>query len=219
MAIAVSRKSPTTAADLLKLIESLGGIDPARVRLKPPPGRATEADLLSQVNGDRKHLCELDNGVLVEKPTGSEESLLANWISRRLGNFVEMHRVGLVSGPDHPVRMRSGRVLLPDVLYFSKSRWRSLKNPKRPITEVAPDLVVEILSRKNTKAEMARKRLGYFASGVRLVWEVDPRRRIVSVFTSAAEYDRLSASGTLTGGDVLPGFKLRLTEMFADPLG
>jgi Uma2 family endonuclease len=115
--------------------------------------------------------------------------------------------------------MQSGKVLLPDVLFFSKPRWKSLKHPKEPITEIAPDLVVEILSRKNTKAEMSRKRREYFASSVRLMWEVDPRRRAVTVFTNPEDGKRLTERDTLAGGDVLPGFKLRLTELFADPLG
>jgi Uma2 family endonuclease len=51
------------------------------------------------------------------------------------------------------------------------------------------------------------------------MWEVDPRRRAVTVFTNPEDGKRLTERDTLAGGDVLPGFKLRLTELFADPLG
>src|SRR6476660_1203053 len=74
MATAVSRKTLLTAADLLKLIDRLGGIDPARVRLRPMPGTATEKDILRAEREPQKALCELVDGTLVEKPMGYRES-------------------------------------------------------------------------------------------------------------------------------------------------
>ena len=65
---------------------------------------------------------------------------------------------------------------------------------------------------------MARKRREYFAAGTRLVWEVNPRRRTVTVYTGPRTSTRLTETDTLTGGDVLPGFSLPLAELFADPL-
>ena len=79
-----------------------------------------------------------------------------------------------------------------------------------------PDLAIEVLSGSNTKAEMERKRAECFDAGVRLVWEVDPTTRIVSVYTPDGSVVRLDSSQTLDGGDVLPGFSLVLSELFAE---
>jgi hypothetical protein len=65
-AVAAPQSAPKTAADLLRLIERLGDIDPARIRLNPPAGKATEKDLIQLLDGNDKVLCELVDGTLVE---------------------------------------------------------------------------------------------------------------------------------------------------------
>jgi hypothetical protein len=65
---------PETVADLLA---RLGGIPPERIRMQPPPGLATEADVLAALAAPRKRLCELIDGVLVEKAMGFTEAVLA----------------------------------------------------------------------------------------------------------------------------------------------
>ncbi|MGH7127639.1 MAG: hypothetical protein ACREJB_04840 [Planctomycetaceae bacterium] len=54
------------------LVEHLGGVPLSRIRMVPPPGLATEADVLRIVN-EEDRLCELIDGVLVEKPMGYYE--------------------------------------------------------------------------------------------------------------------------------------------------
>jgi Uma2 family endonuclease len=84
------------------------------------------------------------------------------------------------------------------------------------VPQLAPDLAVEVLSPSNTRAEMARKRGEYFRAGVRLVWEIDPRKRGVRVYTAADQFTDLSAGDALDGGTVLPGFTLPLADLFAE---
>ena len=79
-----------------------------------------------------------------------------------------------------------------------------------------PNLVVEVLSESNTAKEMKRKLREYFKAGVELVWHVDPRDRVVEVYTAPDKLVILRASQTLTGGRVLPGFKVTLKQLFAD---
>src|SRR5271165_6654930 len=80
--------SPPPIEDLAELLERLGGIPPARVRYHPPPGTATEADVVAAMEAPRKRLCELIDGVLVEKPMGFTESLLAAALIEILRAFV-----------------------------------------------------------------------------------------------------------------------------------
>lgn len=60
---------------------------------------------------------------------------------------------------------------------------------------------------------MARKRAEYFAAGVRLVWEIDPRAR---TYTAADQFTDLTAADTLGGGSALPGFAVPLVDLFAE---
>jgi Uma2 family endonuclease len=63
---------------------------------------------------------------------------------------------------------------------------------------------------------MARKRCEYFKAGVRLIWEIDPRVRTVRVYTSETAFRDLTQADTLDGGDVLLGFAVPVTDLFAE---
>src|SRR3954465_15867002 len=85
-----------TMADLIDLCRRLGDIPPGRVRLRPQPGTATQADLLAAEKSSRRH--ELVEGTLVEKPMGLDESLWASVLNRILSNWVLPRKLGRVSG-------------------------------------------------------------------------------------------------------------------------
>ncbi|HKI30631.1 MAG TPA: Uma2 family endonuclease [Gemmataceae bacterium] len=208
--------SPPLIEDLAELLDRLGGISPARVRYRPPPGTATEADVLAAMEAPRKRLCELIDGVLVEKAMGFTESLLAAALIAILRAFVRPRHLGLVTAPDGTMRLWAGRVRIPDVAFTSWDRLPGRRRPTEPVPSVAPDLAVEILSRSNTAGEMRLKRQDYFAASVRLVWEVDPVARTVSVYTAVEGPTVLTTADALDGGAVLPGFTLPLAELFAE---
>jgi Uma2 family endonuclease len=197
------------------LIARLGNIPLSRVLTQPAPGSATEADLI-EVRRRYDSLYELVDGVLVEKGMGYRESQLAVFLARILLNFVAPRNLGVVSGADGTVRLFPGLVRVPDIAYASWDRLPGRKVPKEPIPSLAPDLVIEILSESNTRAEMDRKRGEYFASGVRVVWEVDLEPRTVTVFTPDGANVVLESTHALDGGSVLPGFTLNLSELFGD---
>src|SRR5947208_15937095 len=104
--------------DFGELLAHLGHVPPERIRLRPPPGAATEADVLAALEAPRKRLCELIDGVLVEKPMGYTESVLAAHLILLLGSFVQSRNLGLVTAPDGTVCLWAGRVRIPDVAYF-----------------------------------------------------------------------------------------------------
>jgi len=211
--VAVYTAAIETLADLL---EQLGGIAPDRVRFRPAPGMATEKDVLEIRHSPERRLCELVDGVLVEKAMGFRESFLAIALAAILLNFVRPRNLGLVTGADGTMRLTSGLVRIPDVAFISWDRLPNRRVPTEPIPDVAPDLAVEVLSAGNTPGEMARKRQEYFSSGVQVVWQVDPNIRTVEVYTTPDQVTVLYEAQTLEGGTVLPGFVLPLQELFAD---
>jgi Uma2 family endonuclease len=199
-----------TAADLL---EHLGGIAPDRLRLRPAPGSATEQDLLD-IHDRENRLYELVSGVLVEKVVGHEESSLAMWVALLLEKEIDIAELGNLAGADGAVRLMPGLVRIPDLSFISWDRLPGRRIPKDPILGLAPDLAVEVLSRHNTRAEMALKVREYFLSGVRLVWLVDPQQRVVRVYTAPDQSVRLAEGQTLDGGDVLSGLQVPVRRLF-----
>jgi Uma2 family endonuclease len=210
--VATATAAIDTLADLL---EHLGGISPNRVRFRPAPGTATEKDVLA-IHGREGRLYELVDGVLVEKAMGFGESLLACALIEILRGFVRPRNLGLVTGEAGMMRLMSGLVRIPDVAFISWDRLPNRRVPTEPLPDVAPNLVVEVLSASNTLGEMARKRQEYFSAGVQLVWQVDPRMRTVEVFTAPDQSTVLHETHILEGGTALPGFTLPLQELFAE---
>src|SRR5688572_6405549 len=195
---------------------ALGDVPLERVVMDPPPGTATEQDLLLFVERD-KRLVELIDGTLVEKPVGWIEALVAVRLITALNGFVGPRKLGVVAGPDGTLRMISGRVRLPDVTFVSVMDLPGGHVPSESIPTLPPTLAVEVLSKTNTAAEMRQKVKEYFASGSKLVWLVDPIAKTVDVFEAVADIPTrtLHEHEALDGGAVLPGFVLRLAELFA----
>jgi Uma2 family endonuclease len=200
-----------TIADVLA---HLGGISADRIRAVPAPGTATEQDVL-KAESRTGRICELVDGVLVEKTMGYYESLLASFLIRLLGDFVEKHHLGIVLGEGGTLKILPNQVRIPDVSFIAWERFPGGRLPPEPIPAVAPDLAVEVLSAGNTPGEMQRKLRDYFQAGVRLVWYLDPKARSMRVYTGPEQCVLVGEDGILDGGAVLPGFQLPLAELFA----
>jgi Uma2 family endonuclease len=207
----VVHESEFTVADLA---ERFGPIPLWRIRRDPAPGSATERDLLA-IHAREKRLCELVDGILVEKPMGYEESVIAIEIARRLGNYVAKHKLGLVAGEGGMLKLARGLVRIPDVSFVSTARLPGGKAPRQAIPRLAPNLAIEVLSATNTSREMQRKLVDYFDAGVELVWFVDAKARRIEAFTAPDSSTVYEVGQTLTGEPVLPRFKLRLRDLFA----
>jgi Uma2 family endonuclease len=201
-----------TVADVLK---QLGNIPLERIRLHPLPGMATEQDAIeSKERYDR--LCELFDGVLVEKPMGYYEAILAGVLIGYLRIFLKKRDLGFVMTADGMVRVRPGQIREPDVSFYSWDHFPGRVLPRGAALDRSPDLAVEVLSPSNTRQEMRRKRREYFAGGTQLVWEIDPEEQTVRVYTTPTRSTLLTEADTLDGGSVLPGFRLPIRRLFAE---
>jgi Uma2 family endonuclease len=197
------------------LLQQLGNVPPGRVWLRPAPGKATARDVLRVRAAPERRLCELVDGVLVEKPMGAWESLLAARLITLLGAFVAERALGIVLGPDGMLRILPRQVRIPDVCFISWERLPEGRFPDEQIPGLVPDLAVEVLSPSNTKGEMARKLKDYFRAGVQVAWLIDPKTESAEVYTSPTEVQRLGKNQVLDGGELLPGFRLVLKQLFA----
>lgn len=130
---------------LANLQEHLGGIPLGRIRLYPVPGTATEEDAL-RLDDKEDCICELVDGILVEKETSYYESILAMLLGHLLNDYLESNNRGIVSGADGQIRLLPTKMRVPDVDFIRWDRFPDGKLPKDRVCRIAPDLVVEILS-------------------------------------------------------------------------
>jgi Uma2 family endonuclease len=204
---------PNPSWTIEQLRRHFGMIPAERILLDPPPGTATEEDA-SRLTEKKERVCELVEGVLLEKAMGAEESGLGVWLGYWLMAYLVKHNRGKLLGEAALLRLMPGLLRAPDISFI---RWERYPRGRPKVPAVAPDLAVEVISESNTKKEIARKRREYFAHGAQLVWEVDPRKQTVDVYTSRSKKTRLRVGDILDGGDVLPGFKLPVKKLFSPP--
>jgi Uma2 family endonuclease len=199
-----------TAVDL---VEKFGPIPLSRICHYKPPGEATEEDVL-WLDDHADKLCELVEGILVEKAMGSYESLLAGEILALLRNYVKPRKLGAVLGADGMLRLWPGQIRIPDVSFISAAKLADNALRKHRVARLAPDLAVEVLSDSNTDKEMEQKLKDYFAAGTQLVWIVDPEAKTLLAHTSPAAGRLYRENEIVPGEPVLPGFELELQSLF-----
>lgn len=207
------REMATAFPTVAELQDQLGGIPPGRICLEPHPGTATEEDLLDAM-ARRDGIYELVDGVLVRKPIGFYEAIVAAEIIRLLGNFVEQHNLGTVAGADGMLKILPPQVRYPDVAFVLWDRLAGHDLRRERVPHIAPDLAIEVLSEGNTPREIEDKVREYFAGGVRLVWIIDPETETAVENTAEDQATEIEAGGVLSGRDVLPGFALNLRDLF-----
>lgn len=204
--------APPKNRTLADLVKRLGNIPLDRIRTDPPLGMATEQDVIN-VERDENRICELVDGILVEKPMGTKEGYLSWHFGRLLGRYLDQNDLGVGLGADTMMRIAPGLVRIPDLSFVTWDKLPGRMLPEEPVAGLIPDLAIEILSEGNTPAEMKRKVGEYFDAGVRLVWLVDPKKRTARVYTSLQRWVAIDEDGWLDGGDVLPGFTVSLAEL------
>jgi len=216
-ATALANASPQTILPtdwtLADLQAYLGGVPLDRIRLYPPPGMATLQDALEIRDRDDR-LCELVDGILVEKPMGTYESIVAVMLAHLIHDYLEDHPLGIVLGADGALWILPRKMRIPDLSFIRWDRFPNQELPNQRVYEVAPDLAVEVLSEGNTEAELDQKLNEYFEAGVQVVWYIDPASHSARAFTSPSEMVPVGEDGTLDGGEVLPGFCVVLRDLF-----
>jgi Uma2 family endonuclease len=104
---------------------------------------------------------------------------------------------------------------MPDVAFFRRQDLPDGQVPAEPAPQVAPMLAVEVLSQSNTEAEMRIKLREYFESGTRMVWVLAPNAHTLRVHDAPERFHQLTQDDTLTADELLPGFSVRVGELFA----
>jgi Uma2 family endonuclease len=162
-------------------------------------------------------LYEIVNGQRVELPPMSAYATwLASRLHGRLWPYAEDKGLGtsvtemlFVLDAEHNLRRR------PDVAFVSTTRWpldRAL--PETGDWDVVPDLAVEVISPNDVFKDVLAKVREYFHYGVQVVWVIAPEERQVYVYDSPTHVRILTGQDELTGGEVVPGFRMPLGHLF-----
>lgn len=161
--------------------------------------------------------CGLVNGRVVPMaPAGPIHGTLELRLGAKLVAYADESGRGVAMGGE--VGIYTSRdpdtVRGADALFISHERYG--RWDRGAFLDVAPELVVEILSPEDRPGEVTTKIQEYLAIGVDRVWLVDRRRRQVRIHRSPEQVETLEIGDTLRDEDILPGFSLPLSELFRE---
>ena len=154
--------------------------------------------------------CELLRGELVMMtPAGFEHGRIAMRIGELLAGFVRQRGLGTVTGAEagFQIAQDPDTVRAPDVAFVRAERVPP--TPTMGFFQGAPDLAVEVLSPNDRASEVLAKVQDWLRAGCGAVWVVDPATRTVAVYDSLNRMITRTTSDELTGGEVVPEFRLR----------
>lgn len=172
--------------------------------------RITEDEFLRLPDDGRKY--ELVGGEVKEVPAGFEHDVIGMTVGAYLRAAARGR--GYVAGSQAGFRMYNGNIRAPDVSFTRKERLPGGK-PGKGFGDFAPDLCIEIISPTEDREEMAEKLREYFASGAQRVWHMYPETQTIQVFTSPTASCTFTAEQEIDGGDLLPEFRCRVSDLFA----
>jgi Uma2 family endonuclease len=173
-----------------------------------------EFEALLAQSADMKRV-ELVDGELMEKPMPTQEhGQIQGYIFMLLFQFAIPRKLGRVSVETlHTSEGDAHNVRLPDVSFMAGSA--------PLVTEGSvprmPDLAVEVKSPSETLHALLGKAYYYLAHGSKVVWLIEPSKRLVLVITQTSE-EILLENDVLQGGELLEGFSVTVRDIFTDPL-
>jgi len=152
--------------------------------------------------------------IVTQMPTGHPHGFIESMIAFFLNLFVREQKLGRVLTGEVGIytKRNPDQIRAADVAFISHQRLSEAK--EEGFLDVAPELIVEIMSPANTWTEAQEKLAEYFAIGVNVIWIVDPQLEQVHVYRSLEAFKLFQKQDTLTGDDILPGFSVSLTEIF-----
>ena len=171
----------------------------------------TAQDLLRMPDDGMRH--ELVNGELITMaPAGEEHGDLSMAIGSVLRQYVRERGLGKVYSADTGFVLTHDpdTVRAPDASFVRAERVRRRKD----FIDGAPDLAIEVISPSDTYSEVDEKVREYLGAGTEMVIVVDPRKRTATVHMRAGSTQHLSIDDSLDGGEVVPGWRLPLREIF-----
>ena len=174
----------------------------------------TAEELLRLPRGRSRY--ELVRGELITmSPAGSEHGAIVVNLTLLLGQHVKANKLGIVFGAETGFKIAENpdTVLAPDMAFIGRERIPESGLPKE-YWRGAPDLAVEVLSPGDVARKVDEKVRQWLSAGARLVWTVNPKQKSVTVHSATHDALTLSEDDELSGENVVPGFRCRVSEIF-----
>ncbi len=189
-------------------------MEQAKMSTEAPPRPVTAEELLRMPDDGFRY--ELVEGELRKMaPAGGRHGKVVMDVALSLGAHVRANEIGAVYAAETGFRLATDpdTVRAPDVAFVNRERAEATREVEGYLSG-APDLAVEVISPRDSYSGVEGKALDWLDSGTRMVLVVDPGKRTVAVYRSRDEIRILAGDDLLDGGDVVPGWSVRVGSLF-----
>ena len=194
-----------------------------RVKIRPgqtvyiPGEDLDEAAFYTFCLNNRELRIERDsNGEIhIALPTNSETGRQNAELGAEIGIWNRRTKLGYVFDSSTMFKLPNGAERSPDVSWVRKERWEALSaEQQQRFAPIMPDFVIELRSGEQSLTELRDKMEEYMACGAQLGWLIDAKNRRTYVYTANGDIQTVSFDLEITGGEVMPGFMLKLGELW-----
>ncbi|MCC7450410.1 MAG: Uma2 family endonuclease [Anaerolineae bacterium] len=189
--------------------EGVGMVD---TRVKP---KLTGDDLAKLPTGMGKRYELIEGELITLSPTGGQHGFVTIRAALIFGAYNDQHNFGTLFGAETGFYTRGNKrtVRAPDASLVSFGRLAADAVPEGYISAV-PELVLEVVSPTDHKAEVEAKVKEWLNFGVSMVLAAYPKTEQIHVYKSGEPVKTLKADDILDGGDILPGFSVPVRAFF-----
>ena len=167
-----------------------------------------------QINRDLKIERASTGEIIIMSPTGSETG---NWnfiINAELGIWNKKYKLGRAFDSSTGFKLPTGATYGPDAAWMRHEKWDALTPAeKRTFAPVVPDFIMELRSSSDSLQPIKDKIAEFMKCGCQLAWLIDPVLQQTTIYSANGSEEIVPFNQILTGGDVLPGFEVKLSEL------
>ncbi len=195
---------------------AIAELDPLSVDLSTVKFTAEQYERVCEANPDRSFELTAQGVLVVMPPVGVESGNYESELGIDLGIWNRQTRLGKTFSSSTVFTLPNGSKRSPDAAWVELSRWEAVsKEERKKFALLVPDFVIELRSETDRLPPLQAKMVEYRDNGVRMGWLINPRDRQVEIYRLDCDVEVLANPLTLSGEDVLPGFTLDLSSIWA----
>ena len=159
----------------------------------------------------------VDKYIIVMPPTNSDTGRKNFDLNTEFGIWNKLAKLGQGFDSSTGFKLPNGAERSPDLAWITNERWAAVSEKDRKrFAPVCPDFIVEIRSGDQNMTALKEKMEEYIANGCRLGWLIDPQLRETHVYFENGDVRTMPFDELLNGGEVLPGFAIRMSDIWSD---
>lgn len=171
---------------------------------------------LSAAHSDLRFERDASGALRIMSPTGSDTGNINFNLAGAFAEWVRANRSGKGFDSSTGFKLPNGAIRSADLAWIRNERWDALTpKERRGYAPLCPDFVIELLSTSDSLKDCQDKLTEFLANGAQLGWLIDPCEHTVHVYRPSQEPVILVNATEVDGEPVLPGFTLKLSEIWS----